>query len=65
VLLAAVDTDDRLADEVFDEHDIHAPRQRADIGADAGESGKANGIDTIHGVLRRDAAWLKQQIRNG
>jgi hypothetical protein len=56
VLLAAINTDDRLTYKVFDEHDIHALRQRAGIGAEAAESGKANGIDTIHGVLRRDAA---------
>ncbi|MGF6731610.1 hypothetical protein OKW50_003755 [Paraburkholderia youngii] len=58
--LAAVDTDDRLADEVLDEDDVEALGQRAGlragIGAEAGKCGKANSIDTIHDGLRRGAA---------
>src|ERR1700691_5072050 len=70
MLLAAVDTDDRLTDKVFDEDDIHAPGQQAGsrrvepssgarhvgFGAGSEETGEANYIDTVHGVLRRSAA---------
>jgi hypothetical protein len=66
MLLAAVDTDNRLTDEFLDKNDVYAPGPRAGSGrigrdssarrAGSGETGKANGIDTVHGVLRRSAA---------
>ncbi|MGF6918237.1 hypothetical protein OKW28_002410 [Paraburkholderia sp. 40] len=53
--LTAIDTDDRLADEILDEYDVEALGQRADlragIGAEAGKCGKANSIETIHDLL--------------
>src|SRR5580658_7541697 len=74
MLLAAVDTDDRLTDKVFDEDDVHPPGQFAcrgrverrsgarhpGCGASAGETSETNGIDTVHGVLRRSAANNQQ-----
>ena len=66
MLLAAVDTDNRLTDEFLDKNDVHPPGPRAGRGrigwdsgarrAGSGETGKANGIDTVHDVLHRSAA---------